>query len=218
VTEATGFLYPFIDSEERDCEGLLEDLARSARAKGAVSEELRATTLESCRATLREAAGAMAERFTRGGRLLAFGNGGSATDADGTVELFRRPPGGRPLPAVSLSADQAVLTALANDVGFNLVFSRQVIAQGRPEDIAVGFSTSGDSLNVLGALEEAARRGLLTVALAGYDGGAIGASPVIAHTMVVRSDSVHRIQETQEALTFALWSAVQERLAEGSPP
>ncbi len=87
----------------------------------------------------------MADRFGRGGRLFTFGNGGSATDAQGTAELFRLPPYGRPLPALSLVEDQAVLTALSNDVGFELVFSRQVIAHAEPEDIAVGFSTSGDS-------------------------------------------------------------------------
>ena len=91
----------------------------------------------------------MAAGFAAGGRLLAFGNGGSATDADGTVDLFRRPPHGRPLPALSLVDDQAVLTALSNDVGFELVFSRQVIAHGQAGDIAVGFSTSGDSANML---------------------------------------------------------------------
>ena len=102
----------------------------------------------------------MAERFRGGGRLFAFGNGGSATDAEGAVELFAEPAvGRRPLPALSLVDDRAVLTALANDVGFELVFSRQLIAHARPGDIAVGFSTSGDSVNVLRAFEEAPRRG-----------------------------------------------------------
>ncbi len=156
----------------------------------------------------------MADRFRRGGRLFAFGNGGSATDAQGTAELFRLPPSGRPLPALSFVEDQAVLTALSNDVGFELVFSRQVIAHARPGDIAVGFSTSGDSPNLLRAFEEAARRGLLTVGLCGYEGSGMATSDAVQHCLVVRSESVHRIQETQDALMFALWQAVQRHLGD----
>jgi D-sedoheptulose 7-phosphate isomerase len=216
-SEPTGFLYPFIDAEERDSSSLVAELAGSARAKIADSRALRTATLEACRGSLAEAGAAMAGRFRGGGRLFAFGNGGSATDAEGTVELFRNPPHGRPLGAMSLVDDRAVLTALANDVGFELVFSRQIIAHAREGDIAVGFSTSGGSLNVLGAFEEAARRGLLTVGLCGYEGGAMAQSDSVAHCLVVRSDSVHRIQEAQDALVLELWSVVQHCLKEGPP-
>ena len=212
MSEATGFLYPFIESEERDAESLLVDLAGSARAKFAVSQELRAATLLALAAEIEAAGMAMAARFRTGGRLFAFGNGGSATDAEGTVELFRHPPSGQALPAISLVDDRAVLTALANDVGFELVFSRQLIAHARSGDIAVGFSTSGDSVNVLRAFDEAARRGVLTIGLAGYEGGAMASHPFVQHCLVVRSDSVHRIQEAQDAVTLALWETVQERL------
>ncbi|MGP0030747.1 MAG: SIS domain-containing protein [Acidimicrobiales bacterium] len=212
TADPTGFLYPFIESEERDSASLLVDLARSAREKIAQSTALRTATLARLDDELAGAGGAMADRFRRGARLLAFGNGGSATDAEGAVDLFRRPPGGRPLPALSLVDDRAVLTALASDVGFDLVFSRQIIAHGRADDIAVGFSTSGDSVNVRRGLEEAARRGLLTVGLSGYEGGAMAASGTIAHRLVVRSESVHRIQEAQNALMLRLWSIVQQQL------
>ncbi|HEX3796320.1 MAG TPA: SIS domain-containing protein [Acidimicrobiales bacterium] len=214
-SEPTSFLYPFIESEERDSSGLLVDLAHSAQEKISQSWALRAATIERCHDQLGRAAPAMAECFTRGGRLFAFGNGGSATDAEGTVDLFRHPPHGRPLPAMSLVDDRAVLTALANDVGFDLVFSRQIIAHARAGDIAVGFSTSGDSRNVLRGLEEASHRGLLTVGLSGYEGGAIAASAATAHCLVVRSESVHRIQEAQNALMLQLWSLVQGGLDEG---
>jgi D-sedoheptulose 7-phosphate isomerase len=160
---------------------------------------------------------AMADRFRRGGRIFAFGNGGSATDAEGAVDLFRRPPHGRPLAALSLVDDRAVLTALANDVGFNLVFSRQIIAHATSDDIAIGFSTSGDSVNVLYGLEEAAKRGLLTVGLCGYSGGAMAVSASIARCLIVESESVHRIQETQNALMLQLWQIVQQDLGEGEP-
>jgi D-sedoheptulose 7-phosphate isomerase len=207
--EPTGFLYPFIESEERDSDTLLLELAGSARGKIADSRTLRAAMLDRWHDDLVQAGTAMADRFRRGGRLLAFGNGGSATDAEGAVDLFRSPPSGRPLAALSLVDDRAVLTALANDVGFDLVFSRQIIAHATAHDIAVGFSTSGDSVNVLRGLEEASRRGLLTLGLCGYAGGAMAAGPSIAHCLVVASESVHRIQEAQNALTLQLWEIVQ---------
>ena len=216
-TEPTGFLYPFIESQERHAAPLLAELATSARAKMVESRAVRVATLEGCERLLRNAAKAMADRFLGGGRLLAFGNGGSATDAEGTVALFGNPlQGRRPLPAISLVDDRAVLTALANDVGFDLVFSRQIIALGRAGDIAVGFSTSGDSVNVLRALEEASRRRLLTVGLCGYEGGAMATSDAVDYCLVVRSDSVHRIQEAQDALALRLWSMVQRHLGETS--
>ncbi|MBO0728650.1 MAG: SIS domain-containing protein, partial [Acidimicrobiaceae bacterium] len=186
TTEPTGFLYPFIESDESDVDALLIDLAESARSKFAVSRQLRAETLARLSDSLRRAGAEMADRFQSGGKLLAFGNGGSATDAESTVHLFRQPSSGRPLPAISLVGDLAVVTALANDVGFDLVFSRQIIAHGRRGDIAVGFSTSGDSVNVIRALEEADRRGLLTVGLSGYEGGAMASSPAVHYPLVVR--------------------------------
>ncbi len=210
--EPTGFLYPFIEAEERDSGALMTDLAASARAKIAESTSLRVVTLARCGELVEAAGSAMAERFGRGGRLFTFGNGGSATDAQGAAELFRLPPFGRALPALSLVEDQAVLTALSNDVGFDLVFSRQLIAHAKAGDIAVGFSTSGDSPNILRAFEEAARRDLLTVGLCGYEGSGMAVSDAVRHCLVVRSESVHRIQETQDALTLALWEAVQRNL------
>jgi D-sedoheptulose 7-phosphate isomerase len=211
--EPTGFLYPFIDADERDPDGLLVELAGSARAKMAESRALRAATVARLGAVLAAAGTAMAERFRAGGRLFTFGNGGSATDAEGTAELFRRPPHGRAVAALSLADDPAVVTALANDVGFDLVFSRQLIALARPADVAMGFSTSGDSVDVLRGLAEAAARGLLTVGLGGYEGGAMAASGDVHHCLVVGSQSVHRIQETQAGLVLELWSIVQDALA-----
>jgi D-sedoheptulose 7-phosphate isomerase len=210
--EPTGFLYPFIDAEEREPSNLLTVLASSARTKMVESGALRSAMLEHYSEKIGLAGEDMAARFRSGGRLLAFGNGGSATDAEGTVDLFRRPPTGTPLAAVSLLGDPAVTTALANDVGFDVVFSRQIIAVARTADIAIGFSTSGDSVNVMRAFEEAGRRRLLTVGLSGYDGGAMAQSKSVDHCFVVASDSVHRIQETQDAIVLALWRAVQRCL------
>ncbi len=214
----TDFLYPFIEGDERDSATLLADLARSAQAKWAQSTALREETLERCRPQLANAARAMAERFSAGGRLFTFGNGGSATDADGVAQLFTKPPWGQGLPAHSLAADQAVLTALSNDIGFDVVFSRQLIAYGRAGDIALGLSTSGNSDNLLMAFAEARKRGMLTVGLAGYDGGRMGASDDLEHCLVARSDSVHRIQETQTSLVHALWAMVQSELERTEVP
>lgn len=211
----TDFLYPFIERDERDVGSLLEDLTRSAEAKIDMSATLRAATLAALEGAIEAAAAAMATRFLAGGRLFAFGNGGSSTDAAGVVSLFSRPPSGRPLPARSLVADHAVLTALANDVGYDLVFSRQLISTAGPTDIALGLSTSGSSANLLRAFAEARRLGLLTVGLAGYGGGSMADAGTVDHCLVVRSDSVHRIQEAQSAVTFALWEGTQRLVAEG---
>jgi D-sedoheptulose 7-phosphate isomerase len=210
--QATSFLYPFIDAEEHDAARLVAELATSARGKIADSAALRASTLVAAAGAVARAGAAMATRFVAGGRMFTFGNGGSATDADNAVALFRDPPTGRPLPAVSLVEDQAILTALANDIGFDVAFSRQLIAHARAGDIAIGFSTSGNSVNLLTAFEEAARHDILTVGLSGYDGGTMAVSDAVGHCLVVHSDSVHRIQEAQSALVLALWSATQECL------
>lgn len=173
--EPTNFLYPFIDAQEEDPQSLLADLAASAQAKAAESLALRRSTLEANAELLDQAATEMARRFRVGGRLFTFGNGRSCTDSATLAGLFARPPIGTPatsLPAWSLTADQAIITALGNDVGFELVFARQLIARAQAGDIAIAMSTSGNSPNLLTALAEARQRGLYTVGFAGYDGGA----------------------------------------------
>ena len=213
--DGTDFLYPFIEGDETDSGSLLTDLAQSAEGKWATSTELRAETLEHNEDQLRTVAAAMAERFQAGGRLFTFGNGGSATDADGVAQLYTAPPHGRPLAARSLVEDQAVLTALSNDIGFDVVFSRQLIAHGKDHDIAMGFSTSGNSDNLLVAFAQARKQGMLTVGLAGIDGGRMAVDPSVEHCIVARSQSVHRVQEAQASLTHVLWGYVQEALAGG---
>lgn len=207
----TDFLYPFLEHEEDDLDVLLDDLARSAHEKAGISTRLAEETLEQLDGDLRAAARDMAECLGRGGRLLTFGNGGSSTDASGLAALFATPPSGAALGAMALTGDSAVLTALGNDVGFALVFSRQLIAYARPDDVAVGFSTSGNSENLLVAFDVASQRGLLTIGFAGYDGGDM-AGAGLDHCLVVRSESIHRIQETQAALGFALWQMVHAEL------
>ena len=214
--EPTNFLYPFIDAQEDDAESLLADLAASAQAKATESLALRRSTLKANAELLDEAATEMARRFASGGRLFTFGNGGSCTDSTTLARLFARPPLGNPLPAWSLTADQAILTALGNDVGFELVFARQLIARAKAGDIAIAMSTSGNSPNLLTALGEARQRGLYTIGFAGYDGGAFADNPNVDACFVVRSQSVHRIQESQALLGYQLWLTVHDRLGHQS--
>lgn len=202
------FLYPFLSGDAGDRTAVLEELSRSARQKLAASVEVRRRTLEELEPEVDAAARAIADRFAAGGRMLTFGNGGSAADAAGLASLFADPPRGEARPAQTLAGDLAVLTALGNDVGYDLVFSRQLIAVGRPADVAVGLSTSGNSSNLLAAFGEARRLGMLTIGFAGYGGGAMADAEVVDHLFVVRSDSVHRIQEAQDAVCFQLWQAV----------
>ena len=208
----TSFLYPMLQDRPGDVPALLDDLARSATAKITQSALVRAETLCVLSAQLDVVAEAMAAAFRSGGRLFCFGNGGSATDAAGLTALFTSPASGRPLPTRSLVADTAVLTALANDIGVEVVFARQLIAHGRPGDIALGLSTSGGSVNVLAAFAQARRAGLLTVGLAGYGGGAMRTCPDLDHCLAVDAQSVHRTQEAQSAMAYALWQRVQARL------
>ena len=214
-------LYPFLYSEDGDLEAVLEAARRSTVAKTDEIIELRRTLAENIGVRLEQCAQQMAERFAAGGRLLTFGNGGSSTDAQELASLFLCPGSGGPgddappLPAFSLTNDVAVVTALSNDVGFDVAFSRQIAAFGRRADIAVGISTSGNSANLLLALEEAARRGLLTVGIAGYDGGEMARLGCLDHLFVVPSSSVHRVQEAQTTLYHALWELTVAACADG---
>jgi D-sedoheptulose 7-phosphate isomerase len=191
---ASSFLYPFL-AGGTDLAAVQEDVRRSVEAKAAEIGALREQTLTENAAVLEAAADAL-----RGRRVLALGNGGSATDAMDLVADLRA--AGRR--ALDLTDDPAILTALANDIGVEAIFSRQVIAHGRPEDALVTLSTSGSSGNVLAALAEARRRGLTTVAFVGYDGGRIAAEGLADHVVVTRSEHIPRIQEAQASAYHVL--------------
>jgi D-sedoheptulose 7-phosphate isomerase len=207
-------LYPFLYPDNTDLDAVLAEVRESTVRKANEIVELRRSVLQRDRVRLSTCAWDMATRFAHGGRLLAFGNGGSSTDSQELASLFLSPPGdGRPLPAFGLTNDIAVVTALSNDIGFEVVFARQIGAFGRPNDIAVGLSTSGNSANLLQAFDEAARRGLFTVGIAGYDGGRMAETDSIDYLFVVPSASVHRIQEAQTTLYHALWELTLAALA-----
>ena len=202
--DPTDFLYPFLEAEETDLAAVLADVRTSTLRKGADVIELRKTVDG---AAIAACAAAIHDRLARGGRLLAFGNGGSATDAQ-DVAIDARAAG---WPAVSLTEDSATITAVGNDVGFDNVFSRQIIALGRASDVALGFSTSGSSRNVVAALEESHRRGALTCAITGYDGGRIAALDWLDHLLVVPGDYVPRLQEAQATIYHLLLDLIGPR-------
>jgi D-sedoheptulose 7-phosphate isomerase len=209
-TGASSFLYPFLAEEETDLEAVMADVRGSVLAKADEIAVLRMQTLEDGREALRAAAAALRERLDAGGRVLALGNGGSATDAMDAVADLRDPP--REWPArrgIDLTEDPAILTALANDIGVEGIFARQVIAHARPGDAVMTFSTSGTSANVLAALAEARRRGALTVSFVGYDGGRVLAEGLADHVVVSRSEHVPRIQEAQASAWHVLRELIE---------
>ena len=207
-------LYPFLYSDTSDVSAVLDQVRASTVAKVAEIGELRRVVGERDGARIAECARAAAARFAAGGRLFAFGNGGSATDAQQLATLFLNPGGGAPpLPAFGLANDTSVVTALCNDVGVEVVFARQLAAFGGRNDIAVGLSTSGNSANLVRAFDEASRRGMLTIGLAGYDGGTMAELDSIDFLFVVPSSSVHRIQEAQTTIYQVLWELTAEEVS-----
>jgi D-sedoheptulose 7-phosphate isomerase len=207
---AASFLYPFLSEGEQDLDAVVEDVRRSALAKSAEAGELREQTLGENRDVLVAAAAAIRRSFEAGGTLLAFGNGGSATDAMDLVADLRAAPQGWPARrAVDLTEDASILTAIANDVGVEEIFQRQLIAHGRDGDVAVALSTSGNSANLVEALAEARRRRLATVAFVGYDGGRIAAERLADHVVVTRSQHIPRIQEAQASAYHVLRELIE---------
>jgi D-sedoheptulose 7-phosphate isomerase len=207
----SGFLYPFLGRAKQAPADLEGQVASSILMKVADDAALRAKVAGDEAEHIGEATVAMHERLRGGGKLILFGNGGSATDAnDWAIDCVAPPPGMRPVPAVSLSMEAATVTAIANDVGTDVVFLRQLIAHAERDDVAVAISTSGGSRNVIAALAEARKRGLLTVALLGYDGGEIRRQALADHYVVVGSDYIPRIQEVQASIYHTMRESLEE--------
>jgi len=200
--DPSGFLYPFMDSSAPgDLDAVLADVRASSVRKGQDAIELRRGI---DLGALRACAERVRERLDRGGRLIAFGNGGSSTDAqDLAADALARG-----WPALALNDDVATITAVGNDVGFDNVFSRQLIPLARPADVAIAISTSGSSANALAGLDEARRRTLLTIGIAGYDGGRMAGLEWLDHLFVVSSDYVPRLQEAHATIYHLLLEAI----------
>ncbi len=196
--------YPFLHEQESvSLAQVLADVKTSTLKKCADVVELRARVVEQYADEIVRCAQVMARAFVAGKKLLAFGNGGSATDAqDIAVDCTLRG-----LPALSLTNDIGVVTAVGNDVGFENVFLRQVIAFGSAGDIAFGISTSGNSRNVEMAFEQAHKMGLATIGLAGYDGGKTGElyrAGTVDFCFTAPSTYVPRIQEAHATIYHTL--------------
>jgi len=201
----TEFLYPFLGQKKQETGTILEDVAASIKMKVHDDTLLRTRLAREESEQIGAAALAIRGRLSRGGKLILFGNGGSATDAnDWAMDCVLPPAGYQTVPAISLSMEPANITALANDVGVEVIFLRQLLAHAKPQDVAIGISTSGGSRNIVMALEEARKRGLLTVALLGNDGGEIYRRDLADHPIIVRSDYIPRIQEVQASAYHVL--------------
>ncbi len=206
--EPTDFLYPFQASGGNGLDSVLADVGASTLEKAGEVTALRAAIDTGA---IARTADKLRRQLDSGARLLAFGNGGSATDAqDLATDAL-----GRGWPAVALNNDAATVTAVANDIGTEQIFARQLIALARPGDVAIAISTSGGSPNVVQAIDQAHRQGMTTVAMAGYEGGQLASLDALDHLFVVPSDHIPRIQEAQATIYHLLLDAIGDR---GGPP
>lgn len=213
-------LYPFLHGGEKDPEReqrvLLESITIKATESVAAKENFYRHNSEALVAAARAIAGV----YRQGGRMFSMGNGGSSCDASHFAVEFQHPvTAGRPaLPAVNLVTDFAVISAVSNDVGVEHVFVRQLEAHARHGDGLIGFSTSGNSSNLLAAFRRAKGLGLLTFGLAGGNGGAMVSSGLVDHCLVVASDSIHRVQEVHVSIYHILWDLTHTLLADSRQP
>jgi D-sedoheptulose 7-phosphate isomerase len=206
----TQFLYPFLGREKQGTDDLIAEVASSIQMKVHDDSVLRTRVAREQAEQISSTALAIQERLQRGGKLILFGNGGSATDAnDWAIDCILPPSGYQPIPAVSLSMEPANITAVANDVGTEVIFLRQLIAQAQPDDVAIGISTSGGSKNIIMALDEARKRNMLTIALLGYDGGEILRRGLVDFPIVVHCDYIPRIQEVQASIYHIIRELVE---------
>lgn len=182
--------------------------------KARESAELNQQFFEENADRLDECVHLMAERFSAGGRLWVMGNGGSACDAQHVAVEFQHPiiEKRRVLPALALSCNSATLTAIGDDRDFSRVFVDQLELLARPNDIALGVSTSGASANVNRALKRSRELGLLTLGFAGRDGGQM--PDLCDYCFTVKTWSIHRVQETQTVLLHLLWDQLQVAMGE----
>jgi D-sedoheptulose 7-phosphate isomerase len=211
-----GGLYPFLSGRRQDAALLDAALLRAVEDKARESREVNDRFFADQGATLVAAARAIADVYNGGGRLFTMGNGGSSCDAAHVAVEFLHPvTAGRPaLAAINLVADAATLSALGNDLGFEHVFLRQIVAHGRKGDGLIGISTSGNSANLLSAFARAKEIGMATIGLAGGDGGRMRSAGVVDHCLVVPTPSIHRVQESHVVAYHILWDLVHTLLAD----
>ena len=197
-------------------ERLESELLESIRLKSQDSTQVIQTFFVKQSARVIAAAKAIADIYQKNGRLFTMGNGGSSCDAAHIAVEFLHPvTTGRPaLPAVNLAVDQAMMTAVGNDVGFDHIFVRQLIAQGKSGDGVIGVSTSGNSENIIRTFVKAKEMGIITIGLTGGTGGDMAISSSVDHCLIVPTESIHRIQECHVLIYHILWDLVHTLLAD----
>ena len=208
-------LYPFLDKGNKGGANNREFLISSIKEKASSSAREKERFFQENSDAVLEAAELIAGVYRSGGRMFSMGNGGSSCDAAHFAVEFQHPvTAGRPsLPALNLGNDTAMITAVSNDLDFKHVFVRQLEAQARENDGLIGFSTSGNSDNLIEAFRKARELGLVTIGITGGDGGFMLKSENIDRCLVVRSDSIHRVQETHVAIYHILWDLVHTLLS-----
>jgi D-sedoheptulose 7-phosphate isomerase len=209
-------LYPFLHGKQQDEKKLDDALLQSVANKATDSRDTNARFFAEQGEAVVAAARTIAGVYRGGGRLFAMGNGGSSCDAAHIAVEFNHPvTAGRPaLAVINLGADIAMITAVGNDVGFEHVFLRQLVAQARAGDGLIGVSTSGNSPNLMAAFAKAKEIGLATVGLSGGDGGQMQRAGTLDHCLLVPSSSIHRIQECHVAIYHIVWDLVHTLLAD----
>lgn len=213
VEDFSRSFYPFLHEDDRKPQELIEEMRFSLMEKARESVEVKQAFFQSNKDTILAASLAIAKAYHRGRKMLVIGNGGSATDAQHIAVEFMHPitVGRKALPAICLSNDTAMVTGVANDVGFADVFTRQIIALGKKGDVLLGLSTSGNSENLIHAFDTARRLKLVTIAFAGNDGGKMiemHETGSLDYCLTVPTSSIHRIQETHVALYHIVWDMV----------
>lgn len=209
-------LYPFLHGGEKDSASQRNALLHSVQQKAQHSLQVKQAFFDTHAEQLIDAAEAIAGVYLQQHRMFSMGNGGSSCDAAHFAVEFQHPvTAGRPaLPATNLCVDTAVMTAVGNDVGMEHIYLRQVDAHGRAGDGLMGFSTSGNSANLIAAYRKAKELGMVTLGLAGGNGGNMKSSGLVDHCLVVETDSIHRVQETHVACYHILWDLVHTLLAD----
>jgi len=209
-------LYPFLHGDKKDAELENTTLLESVRQKSAHSISVKQEFFKNNAQAVIDSAQAIAQVYLNHGRMLSMGNGGSSCDASHFAVEFQHPvTAGRPaLPAINLVMDTAMMSAVANDVGIKHIFVRQLEAHAQKDDGLFGFSTSGNSENIMCAFAKAKKLGLTTFGLAGGSGGEMKASGLVDFCLVVDTDSIHRVQEVHVATYHILWDLVHTLLAD----
>jgi len=209
-------LYPFLHKKTKNPATENIALLNSVHQKAEDSIQIKKDFFQKYAQPLIDTSRAIASCYLQGGKLISMGNGGSSCDASHIAVEFQHPvTAGRPsLPAFNLNNDNAFFSAVSNDVGVRHVFARQIEAHGKKEDCVVGFSTSGNSENLLTGFKKARDLGLTTIGFAGNTGGDMQTCGWLDHCLIVETDSIHRVQEVHVACYHILWDLTHTLLAD----